>query len=101
MLMETQSAPRQAPTFAEAGDAVTEQRRRYMTREPADKRLLEIHVYPQLGSVRVSDIERTHVVEVLRAVRGRAPKSVPRVRRCIARVLHWAMVHGLRPGQSG
>ena len=54
MLMKTQSAPGQAPTFAEAGDAVTEQRRRYMTREPADKRLLEIHVYPQLGSVRVS-----------------------------------------------
>ena len=97
MLMKTQSAPRQAATFAEAGDAVTEQRRRYMTREPADKRLLEIHVYPQLGNFGVSDIERRHVAEVLRAVRARAPKSVPRVRRCIARVLHWAVVHGLRP----
>ena len=94
--METQSAVGQVPTFAEAGDAVTEQRRRDMTGEPADKRLLEIHVYPQLGNVRVSDIERTHVVEVLDAVCARAPKSVPRVRRCIARVLDWAMGHGLR-----
>ena len=97
MLMKTQSAAGQTPTFAEAGDAVTEQRRRYMTREPADKRLLEIHVYPQLGNVRVSEIERSHVVEVLRAVLGRAPKSVHRVRQCISRVFHWAVDHGLRP----
>ena len=76
---------------------MTEQQRRYMTREPADKRLLEIHVYPQLGNFGVSDIERRHVAEVLTAVRARAPKSVPRVHRCIARVLHWAVVHGLRP----
>ena len=97
MLMKTQSAAGQAPTLAEAGDAVTELRRRYMTREPADKRLLEIHVYPRLGNIRVTDIEASHIVEVLEAVRRRTPKSVPRVRQCIARVLDWSVGLGLRP----
>ena len=96
MSMETQSAPVLVPTFADAAEEVTQLRRRYLTAEPADKRLLEIHVYPQLGSFRVTDIERSHVFEVLDAVCRRAPKSVPRVRRCIARVLDWAVAHGVR-----
>ena len=96
MSVETQSAVRPVPTFIEAAEAVTEMHRLYLRREPADKRLLEIHVHPHLGSMRVSDVEPSHVVEVLKAVRRRIPKSVPRVRLCIARVLKWAVARGFR-----
>ena len=96
MLMKTRSTAEPVPTFAEAGVALNELRRRHIKREPEDKRLLEIHVHPQLGALSVTDIEQAHVVEVLYAVRGRAPKSVRRVRQCIARVLAWAIAHGLR-----
>ena len=72
MLMKTRSTAEPVPTFAEAGVALNELRRRHIKREPENKRLLEIHVHPQLGALSVTDIEQAHVVEVLYAVRGRA-----------------------------
>ena len=97
MSVETRSAVRPVPTFVEAAEAVTEMNRLYLRRESAGKRLLEIHVHPHLGSLRLSDIEPSHIAAVLDAVRMRFTKSVHRVRSCIASVLRWAVAHGFRP----
>ena len=68
MLMKADSG--QPPTFAEASEAA-ERQRGSTTGELANKRLLEIHVYPQLGNVRVSDIEQSQsaMASIFRACR--------------------------------
>ena len=72
MLMKTQSAAEQAPTFAEAGDAVTD-RPWFKKGQNADKRLLEVHVYPELGNVRVAELGLEPIPRIVPAVRHEAP----------------------------
>ena len=61
------------------------------------RRLLALHVYPRLGHLPVTDIETRYVVDVLEAVRVRAPGSVDRVRQRIAHVMDWVVFRGFRP----
>lgn len=88
-----------APTFAEATAAVSELRRLLYTDEGVERwrRPLEIHAYPHLQDLRVDAIEPEHVIDLLRELRARSPKSVPRLGQQIAAVLSWAVAHGFRP----
>ena len=88
-----------APTFAEATAAVSELRRLLYTDEGVERwrRPLEIHAYPHLQDLRVDAIEPRHVIDLLRELRARSPKSVPRLGQQIAAVLSWAVAHGFRP----
>ena len=88
-----------APTFAEATAAVSELRRLLYTDEGVERwrRPLEIHAYPHLQHLRVDAIEPGHVIDLLRELRARSPKSVPRLGQQIAAVLSWAVAHGFRP----
>ena len=88
-----------APTFAEATAAVSELRRLLYTDEGVERwrRPLEIHAYPHLQDLRVDAIEPGHVIDLLRELRARSPKSVPRLGQQIAAVLSWAVAHGFRP----
>ena len=88
-----------APTFAEATAAVSELRRLLYTDEGVERwrRPLEIHAYPHLQDLRVDAIEPRHVIDLLRELRARSPRSVPRLGQQIAAVLSWAVAHGFRP----
>ena len=90
---------RSVPTFAEAVEEVTRLRRPKWTGEKSEqrwRRSLEIHAYPVLRNVRVSEIETCQVVDVLEVVRERAPKSESRVRHQIGVVTAWAVGRGYR-----
>ena len=87
------------PTFAEAVEHVIRLRRPKWTGEKSEqrwRRAFELDVYPKLGTFRVCDIETRDVVDVLEAVRERAPKSVSRVRHQIGVVTAWAVGLGYR-----
>lgn len=85
---------RRVPTFAEAVEEVIELRRPQWTSSRMEqrwRRSLEIHVHPTLGPLLVSEIHTRDVVAVLKKLRERLPKSVPRVRQQISAVLSWAV----------
>ena len=87
------------PTFAEAVEQVIRGRRSDWTSPTMEgqwRRMFERHVYPHLGTFRVSDIETFHIVAVLQALQERLPKSVSRVRHCIGVVTAWAVGQGYR-----
>ena len=93
------TANRPVPTFVEAAEQVIAIRRDDWTAPTMEKRWrrsLEIHVYPRLRNLRVTDIETQHVVGVLQAVRKRAPKSLPRIRQYVGAVTSWAVGQGYR-----
>ena len=60
------------------------------------RRSLDIHVRPKLGHLLVSEIHTADVLKLLKSLRERLPKSVPRVRQQISAVLSWAVGLGYR-----
>ena len=92
-LVHKRAQNRRVPTFTEAMEEVIALRRTDWTAprmEQRWRRSLEIHVCPKLGHLLVSDIQTVDVVGVLKSLRERLPKSVPRVRQQISAVLAWA-----------
>ena len=87
------------PTFAKAAEALLASASPFLAPQTVAqrRRSLALHVYPRLGPLPVTDIEPCHVVEVLEAVRVRAPRSVDRVRQRIAHVTSWMVACGVRP----
>ena len=98
-LVHKRAQNRRVPTFAEGAEEVIALRRSTWTAprmEQRWRRSLEIHVYPRLGHLLVSEIETVDVVAVLKGLSERLPKSVPRVRQMISVVLSWAVGSGYR-----
>ena len=98
-LVHKRRVRRPVPTFAEASEAMIALRRPTWTspnRERDLRRTLEKHVHPRLGTLRVTDIEAPQILDVLHAVRDRAPKSVARVRQLVIATLSWALGQGHR-----
>ena len=98
-LVHKRAQNRRVPTFAEAVEEVIALRRSEWTAPHQEKRWrrsLEIHVCPTLGHLLVSEIHTQDVVKVLKMLRERLPKSVPRVRQQISAVLSWAVGIGYR-----
>ena len=93
-LVHKREQKRSVPTFAEAVEQVIELRRSDWSSSQMEKqwrRSLECHVFLTLGHLLVSEIQTQDVVKVLKGVRERLPKSVPRVRQQISVVLSWAV----------
>ena len=90
---------RRVPTFAEAIEEVIALRRSTWTAPQMEqrwRRSLDIHVRPKLGHLLVSEIHTADVLKLLKSLRERLPKSVPRVRQQISAVLSWAVGLGYR-----
>jgi integrase len=61
---------------------------------------LEVHVYPMLGSVRVSDVDADLVMRVLDPIWQTKTETATRVRGRIEAILDWAAVRGHRTGDN-
>ena len=55
---------------------------------------LERHAFPVLGNLRVDQIDKTDVLEVLTPIWGSRQETARRVRQRIRTVMRWAMAHG-------
>ena len=98
-LVHKREQNRRVPTFAEAVEEVIELRRSTWTAPQMERRWrrsLERHACPKLGHLLVSEIHTQDVVKLLKSLRERLPKSVPRVRQQISAVLSWAVGFGYR-----
>ena len=81
------------PTFAEAAVRTFVYRRPWFTSRRHSVnwlRPLELHVFPTLGSRRVSDIHSRDILAVLVPLSGRAPATATRLRQRVAVVMGWA-----------
>lgn len=61
---------------------------------------LKTYAFPVLGSMRVEDIEISHVLKVLTPIWTTKNETATRVRQRIEAVLAWATVHGHRSGDN-
>lgn len=61
---------------------------------------LKTYVYPEFGSVMVSDVTRAHVVAALEPIWIEVPETASRVRGRIEKILDWAKGKGLRTGDN-
>ncbi|GEK74122.1 MULTISPECIES: tyrosine-type recombinase/integrase [Halomonas] len=61
---------------------------------------LKTYASPVLGSMRVEDIEISHVLKVLKPIWSSKHETATRVRQRIEAVLAWATVHGHRSGDN-
>lgn len=58
------------------------------------------YAFPHIGSLRVSDIERAQVIQVLEPIWTTKTETATRVRQRIEAVLDWATVRGYRNGEN-
>ena len=96
--------PHVPPTFAEAAVRAFVCRRPCFTSRRHSVnwlRPLELHVFPTLGSRRVSDIHSRDILAVLVPLSGRAPATATRLRQRIAVVMGWAIGAGYRTDNPG
>lgn len=61
---------------------------------------LRDHAFPVIGSLRVSDIDRAHVLRVLEPIWTTTTETASRVRQRIESILDWATVRGYREGDN-
>lgn len=61
---------------------------------------LKTYASPVLGSMRVEDIEISHVIKVLKPIWATKNETATRIRQRIEAVLAWATVHGHRSGDN-
>ncbi|WP_082061811.1 integrase arm-type DNA-binding domain-containing protein [Xanthomonas sp. GPE 39] len=61
---------------------------------------LEAYAFPVLGSLRVADIDRAHVLRVLEPIWIEKNETANRVRQRMESVLDWAKVRGFREGDN-
>ena len=61
---------------------------------------LSDYAYPIIGSMRVADIDRAHVLRVLEPIWTTKTETATRVRQRIEAVLDWATVRGYRTGDN-
>lgn len=61
---------------------------------------LEAYAFPVLGSLRVADIDRAHVLRVLEPIWTEKNETANRVRQRMESVLDWAKVRGFREGDN-
>lgn len=61
---------------------------------------LEAYAFPLVGKLRVADIERAHVLQVLEPIWLEKNETAYRVRQRIEAVLDWATVNDLRKGDN-
>lgn len=59
---------------------------------------LEKHVFPRIGEIRVNEVDRGHVLDVLAPIWLETPETARRVRQRIGAVLDWAYQAGHRDG---
>ena len=92
------------PTFAEAAKRVIEQKRAGW-RHPAVPRnwhrSFEIHVFPRIGRVPVSEVTSADVLEILTPIWHAKPPTARIVRHRIRAVLEWADGGAGRRGPQG
>lgn len=61
---------------------------------------LEAYAFPILGSLRIADIDRAHVLRVLEPIWTEKNETANRVRQRMESVLDWAKVRGYRDGDN-
>lgn len=61
---------------------------------------LTVHAFPVIGSLRVADIDRAHVLRVIEPIWTTKTETANRVRGRIEQVLDWATVRGFRKGEN-
>lgn len=61
---------------------------------------LEQYAYPVIGSLRVDDIDRAHVLRVIEPIWTTKTETAKRIRSRIENVLDWASVRGFRKGDN-
>ena len=90
---------RKEPTFAEAAVVVCElQSARWTNDRQAAIWMssLERYVFPRLGNLRVSAVERSDVLDVLGPLWDEKRETAKKVRQRISSVMRWAMAHEFR-----
>src|SRR5690606_20050927 len=61
---------------------------------------LKTYAFPVLGSLRVADINRAHVLRVIEPIWTTKTETASRVRGRIESILNWATVRGYREGDN-
>lgn len=61
---------------------------------------LTVHAFPVIGSLRVADIDRAHVLRVIEPIWTTKTETANRVRGRIEQILDWATVRGFRHGEN-
>ena len=97
--LQARRAALAVPTFAEAARRVHEMHR--PTWRSAKHALgflsaLEIHAFPRIGDVKVSDIDASDLLNVLSPIWTTKPATARQVRQRIGTVLKWAIAQGWR-----
>lgn len=88
-------------TFEDASDAmIASKQAEWKNPKSRDqwKATLESYAYPHIGRLSVSDIELSHILNVLQPIWTRIPETASRLRGRIEAVLDWATVSGYRTG---
>lgn len=92
-----------AVTFNELGQRYEiKKAREYKTEKQAKKlkSMLATYVYPHLGNMVVSDIERAHIIKMLRVNWENKTETMTRVRAIVENMLDMAGAEGLRSGDN-
>jgi integrase len=58
------------------------------------------YAFPKIGALRIGDITREHVLEVLKPIWTKIPVAAKRVQERIEEILDWAAVKDLRAGEN-
>lgn len=58
------------------------------------------YAFPKIGALRIGDVTRDHVLEVLKPIWTEVPSVAKRVQERIEEILGWATVHDLRDGEN-
>lgn len=90
-------------TFREvARQYITKKSKEYKTAKQTQKITshMESYVYPHIGNMVVGDIERAHIVDMLKPIWETKTDTATRVRAAVERVLDLAGAEGLRSGDN-
>ena len=92
-------AHRDIPTFSEAAERTIELLSPGWSspRQPAIwRRSLEQYVFPELGRCLVTDVESSHLIELLSPLLERIPETTKRLRHRVAVIMAWVVLSGYR-----
>lgn len=94
---------RQLPTFAEVARLVYEQRKHAWKNSKHQAqwlKSLEIHVFPEVGDMRVDQVGTSDVLRVLSPIWTKTPETARRIKQRIGMIFDWAKAAGYREGDN-